>query len=211
MLKKLGAILIVIFIIALSSMTVFAGYPDDYENWVPYAPARVQNVVSKEDLAREQFWSEYYNSLKDGKALDNDLSIITPKNPEKSYSSVYEKSFVLTGESVYKDVVVSVARLNRYKGEYELIKDTDGDTSWEVAAGILSQKIFLVDGVNNLMLISYRKSEMEAGKIQFNSFKVELLRERVAETAVSRRAINPESSIQSNIEFTIDMFGGRSK
>ena len=228
MLKKLGAILIVIFIIALFSMTVFAGYPDDYENLGSYAPASVQNIVSKEDIAREKFWSEYYNALKDGKALDNDLSIITLKNPGKPNSSGYEKNCFITGESVYKDMVVSVARLNRGKGEYEIIQTTDGDTSWEVDGGVFCKKIFLLDGVNNLMLISYRKSEMEAGKIQFNSFTIKLLEETIADKAV-KNTINIGPGSQNKVEFrvdtgkvefkvdmnkeksAIDMFGGKSK
>lgn len=211
MLKKLGAILIAIFIITLSSMTVFAGYTGENEDMGFFTPASVQNVISEEDLAREQFRSEYDNALKDGKALDNDLSLMTITKPETDEESTLIKSYKLSGKSDYDDVVISVARLNRGKGEYELIKNTAGDSSWGADGGFFTVEISLVDGVNNLMLISYRESEMEAGKIQFNSVTIQRMRERVADTAVSKRVINPEASIQSNIEFTIDMFGGKSK
>jgi len=222
MLKKIGSILITAVILAVSSMTVFAGNTDGSE--IVSVPAGEitgdpdadsQNVVveTEEDLARKRFYSEYDSTLKNGAALDNGQFIMTITKPENNKDSTYKKSYIISGKSEFDDVVISAARLNRKTGEYELIRNTDGDSSWGIGSGIFSTEIILIDGVNNLLFISYRKSEMDEGKIQFNSITVELLPESITEK-VTRKVAEIGKSIAKGLEkiqSDIDIFGRKSK
>lgn len=222
MLKKLGAILIVAVMLAVFSVTVFAGNTDgSVSDGLPAVgitgntAADVQNVVveTEEEIARKRFDSEYWGTLKNGTALDNGKFIMTITKPVDDKDSTYKKSYIISGKSDYDDVVISVARLNRKTGEYELIRNTDGDSSWGIGSGIFSTEILLIDGVNNLMFVSYRKSEMIEGKIQFNSITVELLPESLSDK-VTRKVTEIGKGIAKGIEkiqSDIDIFGRKGK
>ncbi len=222
MLKKLSAVLIVAVMLAAFSMTVFAGSTDGSgsvgfpaEGIVGDSAADMQNVAmeTEEDIAIKRFESEYWDTLKKGTALDNGKFIMTITKPENDKDSTYKKSYIISGKSEYDDVVISVARLNRETGEYELIHNTDGDSSWGIGSGIFSTEILLVEGVNNLMVVSYRESEMVEGKIQFNSITVELLPESISDK-VTRKVAEIGTSIAKGIEkiqSDIDIFGRKGK
>jgi len=222
MLKKLGSILIIAVMLAVFSMTAFAGNTDgsasagsSVEGITGDAAADEQNVAAEteEDIARKRFYSEYESVLKNGVALDNGQFIMTITKPEKDKDSTYKKSYIISGKSEFDDVVISVARLNRKTGEYELIRNTDGDISWGIGSGIFSTEILLVDGVNNLLFISYRKSEMVEGKIQFNSITVELLPESITDKITKKVAEIGQSIAKGleKIQSDIDIFGRKSK
>ncbi len=223
MIKKLGAVLIAVLILLAFSMTVFAGNTEGSggvglsAEGITSAPAPdIQNaaVETEEDIARKHFDSEYWGTLKNGAALDNGKFIMTITKPENDKDSTYKRSYILSGKSDYDDVVISIARLNRKTNEYELISNTDGDKSWGIGSGIFSTEILLIDGVNNLMFISYRKSEMVEGKIQFNSITVELLPESLTDK-ITRKATEIGNSITNGIEKSyqsvIDIFGRKGK
>lgn len=222
MVKRLIAFLLFIVIMVVSSIAVFAGNTDE-------TGANASDVVmsgttesaevnaekeTEADKARKEFDSRYISVLKNGEALDNGQFIMTITKPENDKDSTYKKSYVISGKSEYDDVVISVARLNRDTGEYELITNTDGERSWGIGSGVFSTEILLVKGVNNLMLISYRKSEMVAEKIQFNSITVELLPESLAEKIV-KKTTDIGNSISKGFESVkqsvVDIFGGKNK
>jgi len=221
MVKRLIAVFVFIVIIAVPSMTVFAGNtegtgvnaPDVGVPGITEAAAGA-GEETEADKARKEFDTEYISALKNGKALDNGQFIMTITKPENDKDSTYKKSYVISGKSDYDDVIISVARLNKETGEYELIKNTDGESSWGIGSGIFSTEILLVKGVNNLMIISYRKSEMVAGKIQFNCITVELLPESLAEKIV-KKTTDIGNSISKGFDAVkqsvVDIFGGKNK
>jgi hypothetical protein len=222
MLKKLCVILIAAVMFTIFSMTAFAGntegsgsidLPAQGITGDPAAGTQNSVVETEEEIARKRFNSEYESTLKNGEALDNGQFIMTITKPENDKDSTYKKSYIISGKSEFDDVVISVARLNRKTGEYELIRNTDGDRSWGIGSGIFSTEILLIDGVNNLLFISYRKSEMVEGKIQFNSVTVELLPESITDK-VTRKAAEIGKSIAQGIEkiqSDIDIFGRKGK
>lgn len=222
MVKRYIAFLVFIVIITASSMAVFAGNTegtgaDASGTGMSGITADAEAGAGEEtesDKARKEFNDKYINALKDGKALDNGQFIMTITKPENDKDSTYKKSYVISGKSAYDDVVISVARLNRDTGEYELIKNTDGESSWGIGSGVFSTEILLVKGVNNLMFISYRKSEMVAEKIQFNSVTVELLPESLAEKIV-KKATDIGNNINKGFDAVkqsvVDIFGGKDK
>ena len=114
-----------------------------------------------------------------GKAINNDLGIIEITSPEEDKESTYYEAYVLSGNTEYSDVVVHIARYNEETGGYEWIKNTDGESSWEIGSiRIFTKEITLNKGANEIMIISYRlsqKEEAKADNVQFNCFTVEKL------------------------------------
>lgn len=172
------------------------------------AAASASNDAVAEPSAFEK---EYDSALKNGQALDTGETIMVITSPDKDKDSTYKKTYIISGKSSYDDVIISIARLNTTTGEYELIYNTDGEKSWGIgSSGIFSKEIELEKGVNNLMFISYRKSEMEGSKIQFNSVTIELLNESIKDR-VLRKATDIKNDITDGLKSFVDFVGGNTK
>ena len=229
MIKKSGMLLFIFIIIAALSMPVFAG---NTEGTGDMGAATVNNSytglpadsatgaqagalgsgeegtaapgVTQEPIIKvTPFEEEYNRALKNGQALNTGETIMVITSPDKDKDSTYKKTYIISGNSSYNDVIISVARLNKDTNEYELIYNTDGEKSWGIgASGIFSKEIVLDKGVNNLMFISYRKSEMEESKIQFNSATIELLNE-----GIKNKVLQKLSEIKNDISDGFNAYG----
>jgi len=191
-----------------------------------------EGPVDEAALKLALFNEELSKTLKDGQAINTGEIIMTITSPDKDKDSTYNKTYIISGKSEHTDVVISIARLNRSKEEYEIIANRNGETSWGIgASGIFSKEIDLEAGVNNLMFVSYRKSEMEGSKIQYNSVTISLQERSVIDAALKKDPIviqepviqkepimqdepvvkKPSSIFDSFKAFVSELFNGKTK
>lgn len=210
MLKKFGAILAVFMILTISLADVFAGTTEDYINSLQstasgstYESYAKDNAADKSAAAAEStaasesaiaaqkkdFGETLEKVLKKGSAINNGQFIMTITSPEKDKDSTYKKSYVLSGNSAYNDVMIRIQKFNEETKEYEPMYNTDGESSWGIGDfQLFSKEIILTRGFNKIRIVSYRTSEDEVAKmeenIQMNSFTIELLSESIAKKVV---------------------------
>lgn len=164
MLKKVSALIIVLFILMISSAGVFANN---------------DGVLDE----KPDFDDILESVMKNTEAVDNEsliLRITSPvKEPEKDKIATYSNSIILTGNSEYTDVVVAIARYNEGTEQYEWIENTDGESTWELGSfRMFSKTMKLKKGINNIKIISYRTTlieEADQDNIQVNCFTIESL------------------------------------
>lgn len=124
--------------------------------------------------------------LEEGVPVDNGQFIMTinvPDNIEEQVS-IYGTELDFSGETEYTDIEILIARLNSETGMYQIIELPDGDDMIAAGSGVFSKVIELEYGENNLLIISYRSSEKDATRIQYNSISVMALKEEGRQAAV---------------------------
>ncbi|NMA32969.1 MAG: hypothetical protein GX940_00235, partial [Clostridiaceae bacterium] len=122
----------------------------------------------------------------EGVPVDNGQFIMTinvPDNIEEQVS-IYGTELDFSGETEYTDIEILIARLNSETGMYQIIELPDGDDMIAAGSGVFSKVIELEYGENNLLIISYRSSEKDATRIQYNSISVMALKEEGRQAAV---------------------------
>lgn len=138
----------------------------------------------------EDFNKDFIRALKDSNARDDSYLIMEITSPDKDKDSTYMKSYVLSGNSKYSDVVVSIAKYNEGTGEYEPMYNTNGESSWEIGDfRLFSKEILLTKGTNKIKILAYRKSEIEnaaVDNIQVNCFTIELLKESIIDKIINK-------------------------
>lgn len=143
------------------------------------------------------------NVLRDGKARDDSSFIMNITSPDKDKDSTYMKSYVLSGNSKYSDVVISIAKYNENTGEYVPMYNTDGESSWEIGEfRLFSKEIILTEGTNKIKILAYRASEADdADDMQVNCFTIELLKESIMDRIIkgTDKIINKTQEIGSEI------------
>ncbi len=121
--------------------------------------------------------------LKDGTAVKDKYFIMQITNPQMDKESTVYKSYVLSGNSKYDDVIISIAKYNDATGEYEPMTNTDGESSWEIGEyRLFSKEIKLTEGTNKIMMIAYRTSQKDEAlreNIQVDCFTISLLKESI--------------------------------
>jgi hypothetical protein len=234
MLKKIIAMTIALVIIASFTMTVFAGY--DESSGGASAPtsaaaaAARSGSVSKEAASADKGKSkkstyddfdmtgpdaEFYESIKkvleEGKPVNNDLKIVEITKPDKAEISIYDKKFGISVITEYDDVVFSVAKLNAVTGKYERIA-FDGEKSIKLACGTGSAEVILGYGTNNLLIISYRNSDKQASKVQYNAVVVKVSKETADDKAAApEKAVKKAGSEPLDLQTFIDNLFGKGK
>lgn len=137
-----------------------------------------QNKAAAEEK-KPDFESFINAVMKKGNAVNNGLDIITITSPEIDKESTYEETYILSGNTKHSDVAVTIARYNEETGEYERIKNTDGESSWEIGSiRIFTKEIMLNKGTNKIMIMSCRasqKAEATMDNVQINCFTIEKL------------------------------------
>ncbi len=237
MLKKLGALTIVLIIISASSMSVFAGNTDSMNppsriltgaaitsgsalssKTGNTTPAAVSEETKSNKLSAAAFEAALDSALRNGRAEDNGEFILDITKPKDNKESYYEKAYPLTGTSLngYDDVVVYIARYNDKAGEYELMNNTDGESSWN-CLNTYSKEISLVPGANKIKILAYRKSQMDEPKFQINCYTIEYLNEKIPEKVVKKNndlgSITGEdiNEIGKQVTNMIDLLSGKGK
>lgn len=164
---------------------------------------------------KPDFESIFQNALKNGRAMDNGQFMVIITSPDKDKDSTYKKSYILSGNSEYDDVIISIAKYNDATGEYEQMSNTDGESSWEISsAGFFSKEILLTKGTNKIKIMSYSAAQKEESKLQINCFTIELLDETIAERVVKKTAeigANVGKDIGNSVQQLINFLGGKSK
>ncbi len=142
---------------------------------------------------------------------------MTITSPDKDKDFTYKKSYILSGNSEFSDIIITIAKYNENTNEYERMNNTDGESSWEInSTGLFSKEILLAKGVNKIKIIATRTSQREKvnPEIQINCFTIELLNEKI-----EKQAIKKPEDIRSNIGMDItegiksffEMFNKKSK
>ncbi|NLK87317.1 MAG: hypothetical protein GX279_07495 [Clostridiaceae bacterium] len=164
-----------------------------------------------------EFFAAIMKVLDEGTPVSNDLEIILITKPEAINGKVgiYSNKFSISVRTEFHDVIFSVARLNSKTGKYERI-EFDGEKSINLACGTETKEAILEYGSNNLLFISYRDSEKQASKVQYNPIVVEVNREAAADKAISpentikKPSIDPQATLDS-FSTIIDNLLGRGK
>ena len=141
------------------------------------------SAVTGKDVKKPVFEEVFPGILKDGMAINDPYFVMTITNPQMDKESTTYKSYILSGNSKYDDVIVSIAKYNENKGEYEPMTNTDGESSWKLGpfgeCYLFSKEIILTDGPNKIKMIAYRTSQKEEAvkdNIQVNCFTISLLK-----------------------------------
>lgn len=182
MLKKLVVALVTFIILASSTMVAFAGTDPQ---------AEIHASIAK--------------TLKSGDVDDNGQFIMTVRNPENIGEEVntYSRRVNISGSTRYSDLIVKIAKRNKETGEYYIIELPDGDESIPVLSDYFSVELDLEYGENNLLLISYRKSESDPSMVQYNVIKINIYKETIPQKiARATKKIG---------ETVLDLFTGKSK
>jgi hypothetical protein len=140
--------------------------------------------------------------------MDNGESVMRITSPDKDKESTYKKTYILSGDSDYSDVVITIAKYNAEEKKYEYMKNTDGESSWDIGEYRLFIKNISLDlGVNKIKIMSYRSSQKQnAEDIQVNCFTIERLNESIAERAV-KTTVEIAKDIKNGVDSTyIDSF-----
>ncbi len=121
--------------------------------------------------------------LTEGTAVNDGQVILEITSPDKDKDSTYRKSYIISGNTKYDDVVITIAKYNEATGKYELLQNTDGESSWEIGAfRLTSKEIILTKGTNKIKIMAHRTSQMAKASrddIQINCFTIELLNESI--------------------------------
>ena len=209
MLKKIGAILLVFIILTVSSVSVFAttdsaitsssinGDAKNGESSTAGAITTGNAITAEGDATSEgaitskgsdpvkktEFEAVLEKAAKNGTAINNGQFVMTITSPDMDKDSTYVKSYVLSGNSKYNDVIISIYKYNEDKNAYEPMYNTDGESSWAIGDfRLFSKEIVLTKGINKIKIVSYRTSQKEEAKvenIQINCFTIELLNESI--------------------------------
>jgi hypothetical protein len=209
MLKKLIAGLLALIILATLSISAYAIPSDGISNaiqptgsGIPQSPtesaiksttssksaiSEVDNTseaaISNKEEKKPVFEEVYNDVLKDGTTIKSDYFVMTITNPQKDKESTVYKSYILSGNSKYDDVIISIAKYNDDTGEYEPMKNTDGEYYWNIGEyRLFSKEILLSEGPNKIKMIAYRTSQKEEAlkeNIQVDCFTISLLKESI--------------------------------
>ena len=245
MLKKLSALTVATIIIIASSMSVFAGNTtgigDAYTRSLtgssltspssvtsPSALSKNSNItgsalsgieLKSNKLPGSSFEAALANALRNSKAENNGEFILKITSPDKNKDSTYRKTYVLSGVALhdYDDLVISIARYNEQAEQYEIMYNTDGESSW-ACYGVFSKEIDLSKGANKIKILTYRKSQTDDPKFQINCFTIELLNESIASKVVRKTnevvtSVGEEvNKISDGVKNMIDLLsGGKTK
>jgi hypothetical protein len=139
------------------------------------------SAITDKTVKKPVFEEVFNDVLKEGTAIKNDYFIMTITNPQMDKESTVYKSYILSGNSKYDDVIISIAKYNEDTGKYEPMTNTDGESSWAIGEyRLFSKEIQLTEGTNKIKMIAYRTSQKEEAlkeNIQVNCFTISLLKE----------------------------------
>lgn len=190
MFRRIITFLLVVSMFLAFGMTAYAGSADSSSS-----EAATATAASDEDKAKEAqaaFEKMLADIIKDGEAVNTDQFLVKITRPDNEKDSTYEKSYVVSGIALKSDVKVFLAKYNEETKVYEAFKNTDDESSWDVAEGsAFSKEILLSRGVNKIKIVAYNKengSLVKKDEIQVNSFTILLLDKSIKE--IIRNTIN---------------------
>lgn len=183
--RRIAALLIVITIIMTFGISAYADNPSNSSAGSSTTAASGTNndeggtggTAVTGDLPKD-----IISILESPKTENTNISLLTITRPEDDMDSTYKKSYVISGdtyESKYTDVRVAVAKYNSETKEYELLKNSDDESSWDVGTyGAFTKEVGLTKGDNKLRILAYRTTETgdySKDNVQVYNFTVKLL------------------------------------
>jgi hypothetical protein len=181
MLKKLTFVLIALILVINSTVVVFANPTGDENANVP-ASSDTEDVSALDKL------------VFDAEIKATEQFLVTITRPAVN-ETTFKKAYVICGVTEKSDIRVALAIKDSETGSYKYFKNTDGDSSWDIGSmGIFTKEVNLSEGINNLKIVAYKKSETDNLKPGEN-------------VQISYHSINVlNESIRAKIEKTLRMF-----
>lgn len=207
MIKRISAILLLVLILSVFSLGAYAaptgGAINTTQSGLNSGNKSANNVASKnttdsaisgknaDNEKKSDFNEVLAKAIEEGTAAkDNPEFILNITSPDKDKDSTYVKSYVVSGNSKYSDVIITIAKYNDEKKTYELMCNTDGESSWKIGEfRLFSKEIPLTEGTNKIKILAYRTSEMDEAKIeniQVNCFTIKLLPESIISKVIRK-------------------------
>jgi len=170
MLKKLAFVLIALIIAINSTVVVFAN-PTGDGNADGTASSGAEKISALDKL------------VFDAEIKATDQFLVTITRPAAS-ESTFKKAYLICGVTDKSDIRVALAIKDAQTGSYKYFKNTDGDSSWDIGSmGIFTKEVVLSEGMNNLKIVAYKKSETDnltpGENVQITYHSINVLNENI--------------------------------
>lgn len=180
MFKKLMCTLLVIAIISVFGLTAFAA-PADIPSVTP--EAGIQKEADPNDILS----TEVRDILKKATGVTKRL-LVTIIRPDQETDSTYKSTYVISGVTDFVDVRVVLEVYNEESNEYVLMKNTDGESFWNIGRfGVFSKEIKLKEGMNRFRILAYmtsQESTLKEEDVQVKKFTVTLLKASIKDKII---------------------------
>lgn len=181
MFRKLVGCLLIIGILAASSLTAFAAPVESSDKGVS------QTAAENKDTAKDKLdYKDLLNSvIRDDDSKTTTEFLVNITKPSDETEVVTYKSYNICGTTKKSDVKVFFAR--KEGDTYRPIANADGDTYWEGNSQFFSNDITLVKGVNNIKVVAYRTSqedELTEDDIQVTTFTITYMEKNIFEKVI---------------------------
>ena len=98
--------------------------------------------------------------------------------------TTFKKTFVICGVTEESDVRVALAVKDEESGKYSYLKNTEGNSSWDIGSiGIFTKEINLAEGTNSIKIAAYKKGEsgeLKPGEnLQISYYTITVLKESI--------------------------------
>ncbi len=182
MLKKLICTMLVLSIFLVFGLTAFAD-PTATPTATPAATPKNSPALS-EDVAK------VLGEI--GKDAETDKAgklLVTITMPDQSTVSITKKSYIVSGLSDYSGVTVVLQVYDEEQGKYVAMKNTDGESSWDIGdIGAFKKEIVLNEGVNKIRILAFKastKSVLKTEDVQVNKYSLILQKAGIKDVIVN--------------------------
>ncbi|NTV88946.1 MAG: hypothetical protein HGA22_01050 [Clostridiales bacterium] len=198
--KRAAALLVVITIIMTFAIPAFAYKTGESDNSVA-STTTAGNVYTEPSgtggtAVEGELPEEILAMLSDKDTKTTDQFMLTITRPDEDTDSTYKKSYVISGDTLktdYENVRVVLGTYDETTKSYKLMKNADGESSWDVGDyGAFAKEIILSKGANQIRILAYNTTETEefsAENVQVCDFTVKLLDQNIL-TKVVNSVIN---------------------
>lgn len=200
MVKKLALTFLALILVISSSVVVFADPTGaDVKTTVPAS----SDTVAKDSEAATQSNAAVDKVVFDGSVKATEQFLVTITRPVVN-ETTFKKSYIICGVTEKSDIRVALAIKDAATGSYKYLKNSDGDSSWDIGSmGIFTKEVNLSEGVNNLKIVVYKKSEagnLKPGEnIQISYHTINVLRESIRQKIENTIRMFTETIIDKNI------------
>jgi hypothetical protein len=182
MFRKLVGCLLIIGMLAASSLTAFAAPVESSESTSQSAVGNNADTKDKPD------YKDLLNSvIKDASSEPTDEFLVNIIKPSSKTEVVTYKSYNICGTPIKSDLKVFFARYNSDTKTYQLIANTDGDTYWAGNSQFFSNDISLENGPNKIKVVAYRttqEDDLKRDDIQVTTFTITYVEKTLIDKAL---------------------------
>jgi len=204
MFRKLVGLVLIIGIVAASSLTAFAGREDGSQST---SGSAVSSSSSSNDTTEKPDFKDLLESvIRDGSPSTTRETLIDITRPDSDSEIVYNKSYNIGWTPKKSDVKVFIAKYNESAGKYQLVSDTNGDSSWDGNKDWYSKEFILRKDTNKFKMVAYRTSQegdLKLEDIQVSCFTISFAEKSTYEKVkdLTKQGIDKIGSIFNRILF----------